>query len=486
MTDEAVAPVELRPKEVHLPPLSPDRFRELLDPEAWRRFEGGMQLARRVLKDRVVLNVNSTASGGGVAEMLRSFVPYSRGSGVDMRWAVIAGTPEFYRVTKRLHNFLHGSPGDGGDLGEAQLEVYRSVTDANAVALAPALRSDDVVLLHDPQTAGLVHRLKQTGATVVWRCHVGAERPNEYVERAWSFLAPQLDGADACIFSRHAYVPSWAKNIRTEVIPPSIDAFSPKNQQMDSTTVEAILLHVGLVGGTSPKTVPTFVRNDGSPGRVDHVCEIVRAGPPPPLEEPLVVQVSRWDRLKDPIGVMLGFAEHVVGRAHARLVLAGPSVDSVADDPEGAQILEETEQIWRKLPEAERQRIDLACIPMVEIEENAAIVNALQRHATVAVQKSLQEGFGLTVAEAMWKSRPVVASDVGGIRDQIEHGVTGIMLPDPTDLETFGDEVVALLSDPTTAKALGHAAHDRVRKHFLLDRHAIQYAQLFKELLVQP
>jgi trehalose synthase len=454
----------------------------VLDEKEWKEFEKAVGEVREVLDDRVIWNVNSTAAGGGVAEMLRFFLAYTRGAGVDVRWMVIEGTPEFFRITKRIHNFLHGSAGDGGELGDEEARIYRSVTTENAEHLVSAIRPKDVILLHDPQTTGLAHRLKETGATVVWRSHIGAERPNDLVERAWEFLAPHLDAADACIFSRRAYVPAWAKAMRTEVIQPSIDVFSPKNQDLDDATVRAILSHVGLVVDTAKGDAATFTRQDGSPGRVDHFCEVLSTGPPPRLDAPIVVQVSRWDRLKDPIGVMTGFAEHVAERTDADLILAGPTVHAVADDPEGAEALDDAEAAWRDLPHARRSHVHLACIPMGDIEENAVIVNALQRHATVVVQKSLEEGFGLTVAEAMWKSRPVVASAVGGIQDQIIDGETGILIDDPRDLRAFGDAVLRLLQDHELAERLGSNAHEHVRHHFLANRHALQYVRLFASM----
>jgi trehalose synthase len=472
----------LTPQAVQVSPLSPERFRELLDENEWQEFEQGIAEVRELLDDRVIWNVNSTAVGGGVAEMLRSFLAYTRGAGADVRWMVINGTPDFFRITKRIHNFVHGSTGDGGALGEEEARIYRSVTAENAGHLLAAIRPEDVVILHDPQTAGLAGRIKETGATVVWRSHIGAEHPNELVEHAWEFIAPYLDHADACIFSRRAYVPPWAKVLRTEVIQPSIDVFSPKNQEMEEDTVRTILSHVGLAVDHSKKGAPTFTRLDGSPGRVDHLCEVLSTGPPPSFDEPLVVQVSRWDRLKDPMGVMMGFAEQVAERTDAQLILAGPTVHSVTDDPEGAEALDETEAAWRELPHAKRSRVHLACIPMVDIEENAAIVNALQRHATVVVQKSLEEGFGLTVAEAMWKARPVVASAVGGIQDQVANGETGILLDDPRDPEAFGDAVVRLLEDQELADRIGWNAREHVRHHFLANRHALQYLNLFASI----
>ena len=474
----AIAP----PEEVRVAPISPERLREVLDPDEWERFEQSIARALEVFEGRVIWMVNSTAAGGGVAEMLRSFLAYTRGAGVNVRWLVMSGTPGFFQTTKRLHNFLHGSPGDGGELGAAERSEYETVCAANAEHIAALVRDTDIVLLHDPQTAGMVPQMKETGAHTVWRSHIGAEHPNELVQAGWGFLEDYLRIADACVFSRHAYIPDWANAVRTQVIQPSIDVFSPKNQDLDVAAVRAILAHVGLAidGVEDP---PVFTRYDGTPGRVDRRCEVLSTGPPPRFGEPLVVQISRWDRLKDHIGVMNGFAEHVASGTDAHLILAGPTVHSVADDPEGAEVLDEVEAAWRELPHGRRSRVHLACLPMGDIEENAAIVNALQRRATVVVQKSLQEGFGLTVAEAMWKARPVVASAVGGILDQVQDGVTGMLLPDPEDLDTFGKLVLGLLDDPGRGREIGVRAREHVRRHFLANRHALQYVELFASII---
>jgi trehalose synthase len=269
------------------------------------------------------------------------------------------------------------------------------------------------------------------------------------------------------------------------VIAPSIDPFSAKNQDMAPETVRSVVAHTGIVRTEGPLSHPTFVRRDGSPGRVDHMADIVRTGPAPPLETPLVVQVSRWDRLKDMQGLMEGFAEEVATGTEAHLVLAGPNVSGVADDPEGADVLQECTDAWRELPHAARARIQLVCLPMGDIEENAAIVNALQRHATVVVQKSLAEGFGLTVAEAMWKATPVVASAVGGIQDQVVHGEHGLLLQDPGDHAELGRSLRRILGDADLAERLGAAARRRVTEHFLATRHLSEYAELFTTLLGQ-
>ncbi len=362
--DSAPAGIALDPpEEVRVAPISPDRLREVLDPPDWDDFEKHLARAGEVFEGRVIWMVNSTAAGGGVAEMLRSFLAYARGAGVNIRWLVMSGTPHFFQITKRIHNFLHGSSGDGGELGEAERAEYDAVCAANAEHIAALVRDTDIVLLHDPQTAGMVPRLKQTGAHTVWRSHIGAERPNELVQAGWDFLDEYLPQADACVFSRHAYIPDWANAIRTQVIQPSIDVFSPKNQDLGLDESRAILAHVGLaIDGT--EAAPVYTRYDGTPGRVDRRCEVLSTGPPPSFDDPLVVQISRWDRLKDHAGVMAGFAEHVAPQSDAHLILAGPTVHAVADDPESAEVLDEVVAVWRELPHARRTRVHLACLPM--------------------------------------------------------------------------------------------------------------------------
>jgi len=198
-----------------------------------------------------------------------------------------------------------------------------------------------------------------------------------------------------------------------------------------------------------------------------------------------VMQVSRWDQLKDPLGVLGAFAQHVASRGEAHLLLVGPSTAAVADDPEGAQVLDEVRTAWHELPASRRRRVHLCSLPMEDVEENAAIVNALQRHASVVVQKSLAEGFGLTVAEAMWKQRPVVASRIGGIRDQIEDGRSGVLLPDPRDLEQVGAAIAELLADGERAQQIGIAARQRVQQQFLGPHHLGRYFEVMHRVASQ-
>lgn len=466
--------------EVPVAAASPERFRALIG-EDYAAVEAAIDTAGRTLSGRVVWHVNSTARGGGVAEMLQSLLAYARGGGVDVRWLTIGGDPEFFRTTKRIHNNLHGVAGDGGDLGDAERKAYESVLAENEAELGPLLSKGDIVYLHDPQTAGLIPQLTRlTGAHVIWRCHVGLDHPNALARRAWDFLLPYVEQADAYVFSRKGFAWEGLDEGKMWLVAPSIDAFSPKNEEMEPEAVRAIVAKIGLADHNGG--VPAFVRGDGSRARVDRRAELDQEGPVP-VDAPLVAQVSRWDRLKDPAGVLRCFVESC-RHPEAHLLLAGPSVAGVADDPEGGEVLTEMSTARRELETGIRERVHLASLPMEDIEENAAMVNAIQRRADVVVQKSLAEGFGLTVSEAMWKARPVVASRIGGIQDQIVDGESGILV-EPTDLKATGEAIDGLLADPARAAKMGSAARERVRREFLGTRHLAQYMGLIESMLAE-
>jgi trehalose synthase len=472
-------------QEIHVGAQPLRRFLPLLGEATVYEVEQVAAATADRLAGRVLWNVNSTARGGGVAEMLPSLLAYTRGAGIDARWLVITGSDTFFRITKRLHHALHGSPGDGSPLGSAERAAYEAVLAANAEELLALVRPRDIVLLHDPQTAGFAPVLTRNGARVIWRSHIGSDQSGAEVERGWAFLAPYLAEVQAFVFSRAAYIPALCDPTRTVVIPPSLDPFTPKNQELEEATVRAMLVQTGLVEGPMGEGATTFLREDGSPGRVDRAADVVHLGRAPAWATPLVVQVSRWDPLKDHLGVMQGFADLLADAgdaAGADLVLAGPNVHAVADDPEGAAVYDALLAAWRALPHAHRRRVHLASLPMEDAEENAAIVNALQRHATVVVQKSLHEGFGLTVTEALWKARPVVASAVGGIQDQIVDGVHGLLVPDPIDLAAFSAALHRVLHSPVLAARLGAAARQRVRDEYLGVRHLRQYAELLARM----
>jgi trehalose synthase len=470
------------PQEVDVPSRDAERFQSVLPVDRYAEFVETVRQARQLLDGRVIWNVNSTARGGGVVELLRPLLGYARGVGVDARWLVIDGTPEFFALTKRIHNRLHGSEGDGGPLDERARRLYENVLSENLGAFHERVHAGDVVIVHDPQPAGLVPHLRAAGVATIWRCHVGVDEPNDIVRSAWSFLLPYVGEADALVFHRESFVWEGLERQRVVVIPPTIDVFTPKNEDIDPQTVHAILRTCALIDDGSELEPVTFVRPDGTPGRVERRVRSIE-DEPARAETPLVVQVSRWDALKDPIGVIRGFAEHVPDSTGAHLVYAGPDVDSVSDDPEGARMLRDTAAVRGSLPAQVRRRIHLVSLPMDDLDENAVIVNALQRHARVVTQKSIAEGFGLTVSEGMWKARPVVASRVGGIQDQIVDGETGVLIDDPQDLASFGAAIAGLLQHPAQAETMGRAARERVRDNFISVRSLVDYFSLIRRVL---
>src|SRR4051812_13218975 len=283
------------------------RFSEVLDEQRFARLREAAARGREVFAGRAIWNVNSTARGGGVAEMLVSLLAYARGAGIDARWSVIAGDHDFFVVTKRLHNHLHGYEGDGGPLGEAERAAYERALEPNARALEEQLSPGDLVILHDPQTAGLIPAVRAAGVPVVWRCHIGLDVPNDIARGAWRFLEPYVREADAVVFSRRAFEWEGLDGVPLHVIAPSIDAFAPKNQDLSDEAVDGILAAAGIVSGGGQGA---FTRVDGGPGRIEHAAEIEPLSP----GDRYVLQVSRWDRLKDPLGVIDGFIEHVAPR----------------------------------------------------------------------------------------------------------------------------------------------------------------------------
>jgi trehalose synthase len=455
-------------------------MQEVIGAERYGRLVQAADQLREQLAGHTIWNVSSASGDGRADGMLRLLIGYAQDLDIPVRWRVITGDAEFFEITERLHHQLHGELG-GGHLSRADAGHYAQMLAASAAELLDEIRPGDLVLLHDPQTAGLIPALDQAGARVAWRCHIGVEGGNDATRAAWSFLRPHLAAAHGYVFTRREYVPPWVPAQRVAVIPPSIDPLSPKNEPLDDDTVRGILGRIGVLDGASPDDRTSFSRSDGSMGFVTRYAEIIGEGRPGPAD-PLVIQVSRWDRLKDMPGVMRGFADYVVPGGRGYLVLAGPTVSRAGDDPEGAAVFGDCLLEWRDLPAAARARVLLVTLPLDDAEENALMINALQRHATVIAQKSLAEGFGLTVAEGMWKGRPVIGSAVGGIIDQIADG-TGILLPDPSDLKAFGVGVSELLDDPGEASRMGHAAHAHIRDSYVGDLHLLRYANLFGSLL---
>jgi trehalose synthase len=457
--------------EMPLAARSLEAFDDVLSRSAAIELHAAVAAGREAFAGHTIYNINSTGRGGGVAELLAALLPFARGAGVDARWLVVEGPPEFWALTKRLHNRLHDSAGDGGPLGAEERELYDATLAPAAEQLLDRLRPGDLVLLHDPQTVGLAPALQAAGHPVVWRAHIGMDVPGDLVRSAWAFLEPYVTCADVCVFSRPSYAWDVVPPARRAVVRPTIDPFSPKNRELSEQESAEILTAAGILEGPpAPADSPILRR------------AVADQEAPLGAGDRYVLQVSRWDALKDPSGVVDGFARHVATHGDGHLVLAGPAVGAVSDDPEGATIFDRTRALCRRLPRGVRARVHLLRLPMDDPDENALMVNALQRRAAVVVQKSLAEGFGLTVAEAMWKARPVVASARGGIRDQIEHGVSGLLLDDPRDGAAFGEAVRSLLDDDVLARDLALAARERVRAEFLSDRSLLAYLSLLAPL----
>ena len=459
---------------------SVEQLTHVIGAERLTRLVQAADQFRRQLGGRTVWNVSSTAVGGGVAEMLQVLLGYVEDAGISSRWMVISGDAEFFVITKRLHNQIHGQVA-GGPLTAEEVSHYERMLAANAAELLELIRPGDLVLLHDPQTAGLAESLTEAGARVAWRCHIGVDWENDATASAWNMLRPYLTHARGFVFSRREYVPAWIPGEQVAIIPPSIDPFSPKNQYLDEYTVRGILAKIGVLDSCTPAGPVNYLGRDGSPGSVTRSAEVTADSLPGP-DDPLVVQVSRWDQLKDMQGVMRGFADYVAPAGRGFLLLVGPAVAGVSDDPEGAAVFAECLLQWRELPPAVRSKVLLVTLPLDDPDENGAMVNAVQRQASVIAQKSLAEGFGLTVAEGMWKGRPVVGSAVGGIIDQIPAGA-GVLLPDPSDLESFGTAVRGLLDDPDAAARMGAAAHAYIGQNYVGDLHLLRYERLFTSMI---
>lgn len=394
-----------------------------------------------------VWHVNTTLRGGGVAEILEALLNTDGEGYYTLQRFITDASPLVFGITKRLHHRLHGYD-RGGLPTPAERVAYLDFAAWNTQHLLTEAEPGDLVVLHDPQTAPMAPLLARAGLRVVWRCHIGTATSNAISRSTWQFLSQFWAEDPVLVFSDPAQVPSVAAGHRVVIIPPSIDPHATKNLPMTGREIEEILARAGL-------------RSLGT--------------------DPVVLQVSRWDPLKDMPGVLRAFAGSELP-GMAQLVLCGPSPESIADDPEAAGVLAEVVRCRESLPGPVRKRVHLVCPALEDREGNARLVGALQRRATVVVQKSLEEGFGLTVTEAMWKARPVVASGVGGIRSQITHGLDGLLLEDPRDHAGFAELVGAVLDDPDLAVRIGSAAQLRVAERFTIAREAEDHQRLYRSL----
>ena len=445
------------------------------------------------LRDRTVWMVNSAAQGGGVAELLPAQLSLLRELGVDARWAVIESrTPAFFAFTKRLHNLIH-------DVAEphptaADRAMYDAVNAENAELLAAHLKPHDIVVVHDPQPAGLARILKgRQGATLrtLWRSHIGLARETSHTRAAWEFLRPDVEAYDRAVFTLADYVPEWLR-ARAAIIHPSIDPLSHKNRDLSLHKLVGIMSDAGLVTPNWPLLEPPFadsarrLQEDGSfaPATVPEEIGL--------LGRPIVTQVSRWDGLKgfEPLldaFVILKADRDAPTRDHrhrrrveeVRLILAGPDPTGIADDPEGVEVLRELTRRYVALPAALQRDIAIVTLPMVSRKDNALMVNVVQRASDIVLQNSLQEGFGLTVAEAMWKRIPVLGSgSASGIQLQVRDGVDGRLVDDPEDTRSIAALLREMLADSDRLEEWGRSAQRRVHDEFLVLRELVRWLEL--------
>jgi trehalose synthase len=373
------------------------------------------------LEGRTIQMVNSTSVGGGVAEMLNRIVPLLEELNLSIRWDVITGGDDFFAITKAFHNALHG---ERYDLPDASFKTFLAYTEQNRGRLQ---FDSDFIVIHDPQPAALIESRANHAGHWVWRCHIDLSQPDLKV---WDFLAPFVDRYDAAIFSS----PAFARRlpIPQYLFYPSIDPLSDKNREVEPDAIA--------------ETLRRF--------QIDS-------------QRPILTQISRFDRLKDPLGVVRAY--QIVKRYFdCQLVLAG---GGAADDPEGEAVLAEVREVAGKDPD----------IHILDLPPWSALeINALQRASTIIIQKSLREGFGLTVTEGLWKRKPVVAAAVGGIPAQIIHKHTGLLAH---SIEGTAYQIRFLLSNPGIAQRLGEQGHEHVREHFLITSNVRRYLTLFLHFL---
>ncbi|MGE5568311.1 MAG: glycosyltransferase [Rhodospirillales bacterium] len=361
------------------------------------------------VRGRRFKNINSTAVGGGVAELLTRIIPLLTDLGIDATWDVIKGNQAFFEVTKAFHNALQGKP---ETITDAMLKTYLETTEANLRAMN---LDADVIMIHDPQPAGLIQARANDHRRWVWRCHIDISNPQREV---WDFLQPYVARYDAAVFS----MPDFARQLPLPqyMVAPSIDPLSDKNRELDEEEIRCTLERFGI-----------------DPGR------------------PVLTQISRFDRFKDPLGVIAAY-RIVRRRFDCQLVLAG---GGATDDPEGEEVLEQVREEAAGDP-------DIHVLELPPFSDLA--INALVRGSTIVFQKSIREGFALTVSEALWKRKPVIGGAVGGIKLQVINGVTGYLVHSP---EGAAYRALELLGNPELRRTMGENGYQHVKQNFLVTRH---------------
>lgn len=394
-----------------------ERSHRLVQVEDYEQFVGAEMIERvrekaRPLQGLHVTHVNSTYYGGGVAELLSPLTLLMNSVGIKTGWRVIQGSPDFFSITKKVHNALQGGK---INLSARKMQIYEEIIYENVVRNH---LDHDMVIMHDPQPLAMVNHYKKKGPWI-WRCHIDLSSPNKQL---WRYLVPFVERYDAVILTLKEY----EQKLTTPQLffMPATSPFSLKNRELSEDEIDERLNHYDI-----------------------------------PTDLPLVVQISRFDRWKDPEGVIQAF-KLARKEVDATLVLLG---NVATDDPEG-------EQVYESLLGCREERI------IILSRQDSALVNALQRRAAVVMQKSIREGFGLTVAEAMWKGTPVIGGNVGGIRYQIEDGVNGFLV---SSVEEAAERLVQLLKDKKLREQMGQKGKETVRKQFLMIRLLEQYLEMF-------
>jgi trehalose synthase len=454
----------------------------------------------RELEGRTLWMVNSTERGGGVAEMLPGLVTLLRELGVRTEWVVLESEePGFFELTKRLHNLIHGT-GDPG-LGAGDREIYERVNRANAELLRARMRPGDILAVHDPQPMPLAAILREElDLVTLWRCHIGLDEDNAQTRAAWEFLAPYADAYDHAVFSAPEYIPDpFAR--RSSLIYPALDPLAAKNRDIHLHELVEILCDAMLAAAPSPLLRSQFFAN-AKRLQPDGRFAVASAGDDIGLlTRPIITQVSRWDRLKGFLPLVEAFAllkarlrerYHGVAPVHrrrlklARLVCAGPDPSSVADDPEEAEVLEALREAYLRLDPIVQDDVAIISLPMESDVQNALMVNALQRSSTVVVQNSLREGFGLTIAEAMWKRIPVLSNAKAcGPRQQLRDGLDGRLIEDPEDVSALADCLDEVLADGDARDRWGRSAQRRAHDKFLVFSQLSSWLSLLGDLVAR-
>jgi len=404
------------------------------------------------LNKKKVWMINSTAQGGGVAEMMPTIIDLLRQLGVDAEWLVLeTNNKDFFDLTKRIHNLIHGS-GTNYYFSKEDREVFEQVNKENSDYLLSRVNKDDIVVIHDPQPISLIKFLPSEIKTI-WRCHIGLDKENKQTKAVWEFLKPYLELYNHHVFTTQDYVPEFLKET-SSIIYPGLCPLTEKNKELSIKEIVEILISGGL-------------HTKGYTSCFNHIVQRIKFKPEDIefLYKPTITQISRWDRLKGWQNLIEGFVHFKkTNNSDAQLVLGGPDPKYIQDDPEGLEVFNQLCDFYNSVPEKIQEDIAILLLPMESITENALIVNALQRVSTIIAQNSIQEGFGLTCTEAMYKAKPIIGTLACGLREQIRDEIDGVLIKEQTPKE-IADKIHFILNSKTK---FGINGEKRVIDNFLV------------------